>query len=371
MNRLMLVVGALSMTVLVGCGRAPDSGEPAVEETDSIVEQIPVEVDETRLGSVVAFYSATASLESDGRAQVVPRISGQVVELMAEEGDRVETGQVLARLDAERLRLELAQAEANMRRLEQDFDRQREMHERDMISTETFERFKFEFEAQRAQHELAQLELSYSEITAPISGVISMRMLRVGNMVDTVNPVFEVTAMDPLQAVLDVPERELSRLEPGQPALLQVDALPGQEFVGEVARISPVIDPDSGTFRVTVELSGDQGRLRPGMFGRFSIVYDQRDDVVLAPVDAVLTEDGRSSVFVINDGQAERRMVVPGYRNNGHFEIIEGLDPGELVVTTGQASLRTGSQVMVLNPPGGFGDNASLASTDLAAGEDA
>jgi len=381
MNTQKVIAGVLMLTVLAACGQAPEQSESAAVD-EQAVEQIPVEVGQAKLGSVSAFYSATAALESDGRAQVVPRISGQVVELLAEEGDQVRAGQVLARLDADRLRLELAQAEANMRRLEQDFDRQREMHERDMISTETFDRFKFEFEAQRAQHELAKLELSYSDITAPISGVVSRRMIRVGNMVDTTNPIFEVTSLDPLQAVLDVPERELARLQAGQVALLHADALPGQEFVGEVARISPVIDPDSGTFRVTVELSGAQERLRPGMFGRFSIVYDQRSDVVLIPVDAVLTEDGRSSVFVVNDDEVERRAVVPGYRNNGHYEITEGLEPGELVVTTGQSSLRTGSAVMVLNQPEGWNEATPLgpidpdaiteiASTESSEGDDA
>jgi RND family efflux transporter MFP subunit len=370
MNRLMVVAGALALTILTACGQAPETDEALAEDAET-VEKIPVEVGEAKLGSVSAFYSATASLEADGRAQVVPRLGGQVTELLVEEGDAVEAGQVLARLDSDRLRLQLAQAEANMRRLQQDFDRHREMHERDMISTETFDRLKFEFEAQTAQYELAQLELSYSDIRAPISGVISMRDLRVGNQVNTADPVFEITALDPLQAVLDVPERELSRLQPGQPAVLHADALPGEEFLGEVARISPVIDPDSGTFRVTVELSGEQARLRPGMFGRFSIIYDERDEVVLVPVDAVLSEDGRSSVFVIANGQAERRLVVPGYRNNGHFEIVEGLAAGELVVTTGQASLRSGSPVLVLNEPVGYDGGARLATTGTVIGDDA
>jgi RND family efflux transporter MFP subunit len=370
MNRLMVLAGAVFLVLLTACGQAPESDEALADEAET-VEQIPVEVGRASLGSVSAFYSATASLEADGRAQVVPRISGQVTELLVEEGDSVEAGQILARLDADRLRLQLAQAKANMRRLEQDFDRHREMHERDMISTETFDRLKFEFEAQSAQYELAQLELSYSDITAPIAGVISMRQVRVGNQVNTADPVFEITALDPLQAVLDVPERELSRLQPGQVAVVRADALPGEQFLGEVARISPVIDPASGTFRVTVELSGEQQRLRPGMFGRFSIIYDQRDEVVLVPVEAVLSEDGRSAVFVIRDGQAERRAVVPGYRNNGHFEITEGLEAGELVVTTGQASLRTGSAVLVLNMPVDYDSASSLVSTDESPGDDA
>ncbi|AKS40832.1 efflux RND transporter periplasmic adaptor subunit [Wenzhouxiangella marina] len=362
MNRLLLVPGALSLLLLAACGSQAPTEQTVTETVE--VEQIPVEVEAAHLGSISAFYSATATLESDGRAHIVPRIAGQVVELLAEEGDRVEAGQVLARLDAERLRLELARSEAELSRLQQDLERNREMHARDMISTETFDRLKFEFDAQRAQYELARLELSYSEIKAPISGVVSQRMVWVGNMVNTSEPVFEITALDPLQAVLDVPERELSRLSAGQPALVQVDALPGRSFQGEVVRLSPVIDAQSGTFRVTVELADRSGQLRPGMFGRFSIVYDQRDDVVLVPAEALLTEDGRSAVFVVTDGKAERREVVPGYRNNGHYEITEGLLPGERVVVTGQASLRTGAEVLVLGEPTSALETESLANLD-------
>ncbi len=359
MNRLFVAMSLLLVVALAGCGNGqPPEGESAVAE---VSERIPVEIKPARLGRISAFYSATASLEADGRAQVVPRIAGQVIELLAEEGDLVTAGQVLARLDAERLRLELVRSQADLKRLEQDLARQREMRERDMISAEVFERLQFEVEAQRAEHELARLELSYSDISAPISGVVSERMVRVGNMVNTADPVFEITALDPLQAVLDVPERELSRLAAGQTALLQADALPGESFTGQVVRIAPVIDPESGTFRVTVELGGAEGRLRPGMFGRFSIVYDQRDDVVLVPAAAVLSEDGRSSVFVVSDGRAERRAVVPGYRDNGHYEIIEGLQAGEQIVVTGQASLRSGAEVLVIGEPTSASDVDGLA----------
>jgi membrane fusion protein, multidrug efflux system len=334
--------------------------------------RIPVEVTEAHVGAISAFYSATATLESDGEAHVVPRIGGRVIEILAEEGDRVEAGDVLARIDDDRLRLELARAEADLSRLRQDFNRQREMHQRNLIATEVFERLQFEFEAQQTQVDLVRLELSYSAITAPIDGVVSERVIKVGNMVNTVDPVFVVTAMEPLQATLHVPERELARLQPGQPARLQVDALPGQSFVGHIARISPVVDAASGTFRVTVELSEPGQRLRPGMFGRFHIVYDSRDQVVLVPVAAVMSEDGRQSVFVVNSNQAQRRAVTVGYRNNGEYEIVDGLSPGERVVVTGQASLRSGAEVLVLGEdPDTTTEPFEMAAEDPEADDDA
>ncbi|MCH8477582.1 MAG: efflux RND transporter periplasmic adaptor subunit, partial [Wenzhouxiangella sp.] len=83
-------------------------------------------------------------------------------------------------------------------------------------------------------------------------------------------------------------------------------------------------------------------------FGRFHIVYDSREQAVLVPVGAVMSEDGRQSVFVVNSEQAQRRAVTVGYRNNGEFEIVDGLEPGERVVVTGQASLRSGAEVLIL-----------------------
>lgn len=345
MHRMFGFFLVLSTVFLAACSggnsQAPTNGAESTA-------RIPVEVERAQLGTISAFYSATATLEADGEARIVPRISGRIVEILAEEGDSVRAGDVLARIDDDRLRLELARAEADLSRLRQDFNRQREMHQRNLIATEVFERLQYEYQAQQTQVELVRLELSYTDITAPIDGVVSERMVRVGNMVNTADSVFVVTAMEPIQAVLHVPERELARLHPGQPARLQVDALPGEAFLGRIARISPVVDAGTGTFRVTVELAEHGQRLRPGMFGRFHIVYDSRDQAVLVPVAAVMSEDGRHSVFVVNSEHAQRRSVTVGYRNNGEYEIVEGLEPGERVVVIGQASLRSGADVLIL-----------------------
>lgn len=342
---LLLLVAALPILGACGNGQAQD------DNNQNEAPAIPVEVAEVHRGDVTAFYATTATLEADREAHVVPRLSGNIVELLAEEGDVVSEGQVLARIEDERYRLELERSEAVWRRLQQEFNRNRQMYQRDLISAETFERAKFEFEAQEAAFNLARLDLSFTEIRAPIAGVVSERMIRVGNMVNTQEPVFVVTAMDVLLATLHVPERELARLAVDQTATIAVDALGGRLFQGNIARISPVVDPNTGTFRVTIEVSSEDGALMPGMFGRVSIVYDRRVDSLLVPVEAVITEDTRSSVFVIVDGKAQRRVVTVGYRNNGHVEITSGVAEGERVVITGQASLRNDSRVTVIGDP--------------------
>ena len=206
------LVLASTIFTLSACG----NGEAKLTEEEAVVPTIPVEVAPVREGSVTALYSTTATLEAEREARVVPRLGGTIVELFVEEGDRVTAGQPLARIDAARYELTVAQAEANLRRLERDFRRSEEMQARNLISAEAFERAKFEYEAQRAQFDIAKLELEYTTITSPIDGVVSERMIKVGNTVNAAEPAFIVTAMDTLLATLYVPERELSRLAAGQ-----------------------------------------------------------------------------------------------------------------------------------------------------------
>lgn len=347
-----MVLCCATLLALGGCdrGEANAVAEP-VEPT------IPVEVADVLRGSITASYTTTATLEADREARVVPRLGGTVVELLAEEGDFVTEGQVLARIDDARYRLELARNEATLSRLEQDFNRHSEMRERNLVSLEAFERAKFEYESHRAQVQLSRLELSYTTIRSPIAGVVSNRLIKVGNTVNAQEEAFVVTSLDPLLAVLHVPERELSRLAAGQPALIDADAVPGKRFEGVVIRISPVIDASTGTSRVTVEVTGGDTPLKPGMFVRVGVVHDTRDDVALVPAEAVIAEDARTSVFVVRDGAAERRAVQTGYRDNGRVEIRSGVAPGERVVVTGQGALRDGSKVQIIEdsaaPTGG------------------
>src|SRR5690606_9658851 len=210
---------------------------------------------------------------------------------------------------------------------------------------------KFEYEAHRAQVELSRLDLSYTEIRSPIAGIVSRRLIKVGNTVNAQEEAFVVTSLDPLLAVLHVPERELARLAIGQPAFITADAVPERKFEGRIARISPVVDATAGTVRVTIEIAGGDTPLKPGMFTRVNVVQDVREGVLRVPAAAVIAEDARASVFVVKDGAAERRDVRLGYRDGGKVEVSAGVALGERIVVTGQAALRDDSEVLVVGDP--------------------
>lgn len=342
-----LALAAVLVTGLAACGKG--EAEAIAEEKQEEQVAVPVEVAAAYSGAVSAFYTGTTTLEAERDAEVVAKVGGVVRELFVEAGDRVEAGEIMAKLDDDRLRLEVARAEANVAKLEQEYRRNRQLHEAQLVSAEAYQRLGFELEVMRAELGLAKLQLDHTEIRAPFDGVVAARHIKVGNMIEQNAPVFRVTTYEPLIARLHVPERELNKLAVGQAAALRVDALPGQDFEGIVDRVSPVVDANTGTFAVFVALEDTGGKLKPGMFGRLDIVYDVHADAVLVPRAAVVIEDAKSAVFVIRDGHAQRQAVTTGYANNGSVEILDGIQPGDQVVTVGQNSLKDGAPVAVIN----------------------
>jgi len=324
------------------CGKNTHSKTKDKKEAEVIV---PVEVAEVTIGEIAAFFSGTATLEAEEETEVVAKVGGVVKKLFVEEGDYVTEGQVLAKLDDEKLLVQVEQAKATLQKLENVYNRNEELFDKSLISADEFQRTKYEYEHQKAAYDLAQLDLNYSSIRSPIDGVVAERKIKVGNMVLPNQAAFRVTSLDPLLAVLHVPERQMGKLQAGQQAKLGVDAVKDKEFIGKIKRISPVVDPGTGTVKVTVEMHDPSRQLKPGMFARLNIIYDVRKNTMLVPKDAIMAEDRESAVYVVKDSLALRQVVETGYVNTTHIEILSGLAPQDTVVTTGKGSLKDSSKV--------------------------
>lgn len=336
------------LTLLVALQACNNSNEQAGNIADN-TPLIPVEVSNVSRGDISAFYANTATLEAEQEATVVSKVRGIIRELLVEEGDKVQAGQVIARIEDEQYRIEANRAKATLDRLHNEFQRNKELFERNLIAAETFQNSQFEYESQKATHELTLLNLENTQVRSPISGVISERFAKAGNMIGTDQHLYRVTDFTPLMAVLHVPEHEMSKIRKNQRAELRADALPNQLFVGHVERISPVVDTQTGTFKVTVYVDEKNGLLRPGMFSRVRIVYDTRHNTRMIPRSAVISEDMFQSVYVIRDSLAFKKNIQTGYNNGQNIEVIDGLEDGEIVVTIGQGSLQDSTKVNVIN----------------------
>lgn len=337
-----LIIAALALSACFG------NADNGAADNEDEAPAIPVEVARPTRDDIYATYTGTAPIEAFEDAAVIAKVGGEVREILVEEGDDVVAGQVLARLDGERLRLEVAEAEAQLLKLKRDYARNLDLKDKSLISEGDFEKIQYEMEALEASHNLAKLELSYTEIRAPIGGVISERFIKVGNTIDVQSPAFQVTSLEPLVSYLHVPEREYRRLETDQVATIEIDALPGVSFTGTVARISPVVDPETGTFKLTIEVSDPSRRLKPGMFARISIVSDMHANALQIPRNAIVEDAGASVVFVVGADTAKRRIVRTGYSENGRVEVLEGLADDEMIVIVGQAGLKDGTKVAII-----------------------
>ena len=341
-----------TVLLLAGCGGSgqgkPGATAGSPEEAARVV--VTVETAPAALRPITASYNATAALEAPNEAQVVSKPAGVLLRLLAEEGDTVKAGQVLAKIDPERPRLEVRRAEALLRKLEAELARSKELYERKLVAADLYEKIRYDVDTQRAIYDMAKLELSYTDIVAPISGVVAQRSAKVGNLIQLNSPLFRIVDTSRLEATLNVPEREIGTMRAGAPLSMQVDALPGVAFAGRIERVSPVVDAGSGTFRVVCAFEPD-ARLRPGMFGRIAVAFDQRQDVLTVPRVALLEDQGEPAVFRVREGTARRVPVQVGYLSGDLAEIRAGLEPGDQVVTTGKVTLRDGAAVEVIGAP--------------------
>lgn len=125
--------------------------------------------------------------------------------------------------------------------------------------------------------------------------------------------------------------------------------MPGNAYPATIARISPTIDTRNGTFRATAVIDNTRGELAPGMFGRFSIAYEEHANALVLPSSALIDEDDESAVYVVNDGQVMRRTIETGIRSGDKIEILDGLTESDVVVVLGHSNLRDGSKVLASN----------------------
>jgi len=399
LNSLRLCGVCVALSMLSACNS--DGAAAQVKDAKAAINAVPVEVAKASRSSISASYSGTAALSADHEAQVTSKTSGVLKKLYVEEGMTVREGQLLAELDDAAAVASVAQAEALMHKADATFQYADQSIKKNLIAKRDFDQANFDMLSQRAAYQTAKLQLTYTRIVAPVAGVIAERSVKLGNLIQINQNMFRIVGMDPLQAVLNVPERQLGILKTGQAVQLEADALPMQKFSGDILRVAPVVDAASGTFRVTCEFHDKSGALKPGMFGRIEIVYDHRDDALTVPRSALVEEDGETAVFVVDKAPppappkdvksdaknvakadpkdakatpvapvdnfvAHRKLVKIGYSDGDKIEIRSGLDEGTQVITVGRNAVRDGTSVQVLNPNVNADKEKALAAAKLA-----
>lgn len=361
-TRAVAAAALLSAALLAGCdGKEPPAGGGAAAQAHrgpgagAPEAAIPVALAAAESGPIASYYKATASLEAEKEARVLARVGGLVATLAAEEGDLVAEGDPLLTIDNHEYRFRLQQAEAATQNLRARFQRFEAMLAEQLTTEEEFQAARSDLATAEAEEGLARLTLSYTTVRAPFAGRVTARLVDVGQNLVAGAETLVMADFDPLLAKVHVPSREFNQLKQDQKVDLVLDSS-GARLAGRIKLISPVIDPSSGTIKITVEVPEYPAGTRPGDFAEVRIVTELRPAALLVPRAAVFTDKGESVVFVAAGDKAERRTVSVGFSDDDHTEVTLGLQAGELVVVKGQRSLKNGSPLKILEGPGSGGE---------------
>ena len=335
-----------------GGQRGGHSGGPPGITGGPRAAAVPVEVVAIERRSVSSFLQTNGSLEAENDVQIVARIQGPVVELVAEEGMRLTKGDVMLKIDETETLAQVEIAKVGLKDGTRAHERAKAARDSEIISQEVYDAALAQLESAEAQLMSAEINYNYTSVTAPFDGIVVERLVKLAENVTANQELFRFSEFDPLLCKIQVPEKELSRLRKGQTAHLNVEAWPDERFEASVLRISPVVDPATGTIRVTLQVRA-RGKLSPGMFARVFLVTDTHEKAVVMPKRALSIESLSDAVFVVNhEGQAVRRDIELGYEETDVVEVLSGLEVGERVIVVGQDGLTDGTPIQVLKGPG-------------------
>jgi len=339
---------ASSTVVVLGALAGAASAQQPVAVRTVVPEQRPFTLSSTQPGSAEAYYEADLGA----------KVSGFVSELAVDVGTRVRSGQVLARLAVPELleKRNAARAEVTARRSE--YERTEMLAARSSVTQKALAEAKNRLDAAIAEEGEVAAQIEYATIEAPFDGVVTARAIDPGDMVYQASspkgsgqPLLKVAKLDVIRVRTYVPERDAVWADIGDAATISFDALPGQSFTGNVARLSGAIDPATRTMLAEIDLPNADGRIRPGLYGQVRLTLERRESALALPAAAVEFGDGGASVFVAAAGDVARRTLVQtGLNVGGWVEITGGLKGDERVVTSPPAGLADGAALRFSAP---------------------
>ncbi len=310
---------------------------------------VPVNVVEISTGTISSYISATANLVAEDQVKIVGEADGRVTQLLVEEGDYVQKGQILAVLNKDDAEILLAKAKVRAENADVAFNRAHEMFEKQLLSKGDYE--KTEMDKSVAAQELAEARwrVSKTTIRSPFAGRVTERQIKIGSHVRIGEELFTVTDYDPLVALIYLPESDVLALETGREVHLKLKADESVTFNGRISQISPVVDTATGTVKVKIEAIQPPKMVRPGSFVSVNIVRETKGDAVLLPREAVIRELRDAHVFVMDGEKAAKRVITLGIEEGVNVQVLSGITPGDKVITAGQGGLKDGSPVKILD----------------------
>ena len=284
-------------------------------------------------------YRTSGTLRAIREAEIVATQLAVIKTIDVDEGDRVQQGQTLARLDGRDLKLQAAAAGVTLENLERELGRLQSIS-REAIALEEIDKQRYAVEEARAAAKLTKHQATLTTIRAPFTGTIVERYVDQGNLATTSTPLLRIADLSVLELQLHVPERDAATVKVGTP--VEIELVDRTRFAAKVFRKAPVVDELTGTVKLTIHAESYPEAAMPGAFARASILVDARDEAPSLARSAVFEVDGAPHVYVLVDGKARRRAVELGLQGSERVEILSGLGPDDLVIADGSSGITEG-----------------------------
>jgi membrane fusion protein, multidrug efflux system len=346
-----------------------------------------VELGAIKKGDLSAHLVVVGNLIGEQTVDIAPKTGGRVERVNVQLGDRVRRGQVLAKIEdreiVEQVRQAVAsqsvskatirQREADLRVAEVNFDRSKNLFERQLLAKQALDDAESKYLSAVAQLDLSKaqesqtdarleelrINLQNTSVTSPVDGFVGKRNVDPGAMVSQNAPIASVVDISKLRMVANIVEKDLRMVSVGDSADVEVDAYPGETFRGRIARVAPVLDPSTRTATMEVEVPNVNYKLKPGMYARVNLTVEDRKNILIAPKNAVIDFESKRGVWMPSaDNHAQFVPVELGIEDSDQIEIKAGLKEGDKIVTTGAAAVKNNDQLLIAGaegPGGGAG----------------
>jgi RND family efflux transporter MFP subunit len=354
MTKQAVILSILLLVVTPGCIRkkaAVTVSAPA----------IPVRISPVTTGDLSEVYKTTGTVIAEREAKISAKIQGKVAHVPIKMGDFVTAGQTLIQLDQDELtnqsrqaQATLSQAQAKLKQAKSNFERLQKLLEEQAISQQEFDQTQTALDVAENEVQQAQANFAYNQdhfnatrIAAPFNGYVGLLNVTQGEVVSPGSPLLTVADLSRVFVTINLSDSYIGRVKKGQSVQLTFTTYPGETFQGTVRQISPIADPATQTFPVKILLTNSARKLKAGMLAEVKFNFNQKQNVLQIPVDAIIDETGSKSVFIIDKKRAVRKKVSLGITDGEMVEIRSGLTGKEQVVTLGQNNLEDGSKVVV------------------------
>lgn len=326
-----------------------------------------VKVINVRLGEVVKkkikpYIETVGTLKPFDATLISPEVDGIIKNVYFDEGKTVKKGDLLAeiidtdfKLDLQRADAGLKQAQASLANTKIEYERKMALLKEELVTKQQFDDVSMrliiaenDLNKAKATLELARQRLSKTRIKSPINGAVKEKKVTAGDFARASVPIGTLIIIDPLKLEFSVTEKDVSRIRKGQDVVFTIEAYKDKEFVGRVNTIYPGLDDRSRTLTVEALVPNSNSALKSGFFTKVKIYTEQEKEAVLVPTTAIVYDESKSKVFILEGGTAKEKLVKTGDTYGDLIEITEGLSGGEKLIVVGQNNLADGIKVNVL-----------------------